>query len=149
MDSPTAIRILVVDDAEVVRKAICRILSTHPECQVVSEASNAGTGIENARRHQPDVILLDISMPEMNGLQAISLIRNVAPHAEILMVTQHDSRFFVREAFAAGARGFLNKSDLGAELANAVSSVFLKNRFLSKSVTPVSSSRTVKNPFGV
>lgn len=128
------IRILVVDDAEVVRKAIVRVLSTHPECRVVSEASNAGAGIEEAKHHQPDVVLLDISMPEMNGLQAISLIRSAAPHTEILMVTQHDNRFFVREAFAAGARGFLNKGDLGTELADAVSSVFLKNRFLSSRV---------------
>ena len=128
------IRILVVDDSEVARNAICRVLSTHEQCEVVSDASSACGAIEKARKHQPDVVLLDISMPEVNGLQAISFIKSVAPKTEILMVTQHDNRFFVREAFAAGARGFLNKRDLGTEIIAAVDTVLLKNHFLSTSV---------------
>jgi DNA-binding NarL/FixJ family response regulator len=128
------IRILVVDDSEVVRKAICRVLSTGEQCEVVSDVSSACGAIEKAKKHQPDVVLLDISMPELNGLQAISLIKNVAPKSEILMVTQHDNHLFVLEAFAAGARGFLNKRDLGAEIIAAVDTVFLKSHFLSTSV---------------
>jgi len=128
------IRILVVDDAEVLRRVICRALSAHPECQVVSEASNVISAIEKAKEHQPDVVLLDISMPDLNGLQAIPWIKKVAPRSEVLIVTQHNNRFFVREAFAKGARGFLSKGDLGAELHEAVIEVLLKKRFLSTSV---------------
>lgn len=128
------IRILVVDDAEVLRRAICRALSARPECQVVSEVSNANGAIEKAKEHQPDVVLLDISMPDLNGLQAIPLIKKVAPRSEILIVTQHNNRFFVGEAFAQGARGFLNKSDLATELHEAVIEVLLRKRFLSTSV---------------
>jgi two-component system, NarL family, response regulator NreC len=128
------IRILVVDDAELLRRAICRALSARPECQVVSEVSNVISAIEKAKEHQPDVVLLDISLPDLNGLQAIPLIKKVAPRSEILIVTQHNNRFFVGEAFAKGARGFLNKSDLGAELYEAVIEVLLKKRFLSTSV---------------
>ena len=128
------IRILVVDDAEVLRRAICRTLSARPECQVVSEVSNVISAIEKAKEHQPDVVLLDISLPDLSGLQAIRLIKKVAPRSEILIVTQHNNRFFVGEAFAQGARGFLNKADLGAELYEAVIEVLLKKRFLSTSV---------------
>ena len=133
-EARTVIRILVVDDAEVLRRAICRALSARPECHVVSEASNATSAIEKAKEHQPDVVLLDISMPDLNGLQAIPLIKKVAPRSEILVVTQHSNQFFVGEAFAQGARGFLNKSDLAAELHEAVIEVVLKKRFLSTSV---------------
>jgi len=133
-EAQTVIRILVVDDAEVLRRAICRALSARPECHVVSEVSNATSAIEKAKEHQPDVVLLDISMPDLNGLQAIPLIKKVAPRSEILVVTQHSNRFFVGEAFAQGARGFLNKSDLATELYEAVIEVLLKKRFLSTSV---------------
>jgi two-component system, NarL family, response regulator NreC len=128
------IRILVVDDAEVIRRVICRALSARPECQVVSDVSNVISAVEKAKEHQPDVVLLDISMPELNGLQAIPLIKKVAPRSEILIITQHNNRFFVGEAFAQGARGFLHKGDLGAELYEAVIEVLLKKRFLSTSV---------------
>lgn len=128
------IRVLVVDDSDAVRQMICRILYMHEEFRVVADASSADSAIEKARRHKPDVVLLDISMPGLNGLQAISLIKNAAPHTEILMVTQHNSKFVVREALSAGARGFLNKTDIVAEVYDAVIAVFLKNRFLSASV---------------
>jgi len=85
-----------------------------------------------AREHQPDVILLDISMPEPDGLAALPLIRKVAPNARVLMITSHDDANFARAAFDAGARGFLTKSDLSAELALAVRQVYVNETFASK-----------------
>jgi two-component system response regulator NreC len=128
------IRILIVDDARLVRERFCLMLGVQPEFQVVAEASSVWEAIDKAKLHQPDVVLLDISMPELNGLQAIPLIKNVAPQSEILIVTQHDNQFFAREAFALGARGFLRKSDAGAELLKAVTDVFSKKRFVSKTL---------------
>ena len=132
------IRILVVDDAQLVRKRLCLILAEHPEFQVVAEASSASEAIEKAKQYQPDVVLLDIAMRELNGLHATPLLKRVASQTEILIVTQYHNRFFVREAFAAGARGFLRKSDAGAELVTAVTDVFSKKTFISKSLQPLS-----------
>ena len=126
------IRLLIVDDAPVVREKFCQIICENPEFKVVAQASSASEAIERAKQYQPDVVLLDIAMPDLNGLHATPLLKNVAPQAEILIVTQYDDRFFVREAFAAGARGFLKKSDAGAELLTAVTDVFSKKRFISK-----------------
>lgn len=129
-----AIRVLIVDDAPLIRERFCLMLAEHPEFEVVAEASNASEAIEKAKQYQPDVVLLDIAMPELNGLQATQMLKNVAPQTEILIVTQYDSHFIVGEAFAAGARGFLKKSDAGADLVKAVTDVFLKKQFLSKSL---------------
>ena len=74
-----AIRVLIVDDAPLVRKRLCLMLSEHPEFEVVAEASSASEAIEKAKQCQPDVVLLDIAMPELNGLQATKLLKNVAP----------------------------------------------------------------------
>jgi len=120
------ISILVVDDLEVIRRQIGIILGSQRDLNVVAEASNAFEAIRNAERFQPDIVLLDISMPELNGLQAIPLIKKVAPSAEIVILTQYDNLFFVREAFITGAAGFLTKSDVPAELAIAVREVFAK-----------------------
>ena len=128
------IRVLVVDDNESVRELICTILAWHSEFKVVGQASSASEAIDQAKQLQPDVVLLDISMPDLNGLQASPLIKSAAPQTEIMIVTQHANPFFMREAFAVGARGFLTKSDAGAELATAVREVFSKRKFVSKSL---------------
>lgn len=130
------IRVLVVDDSQAIRYSLSAILSGHSEFVVVGEASNGWEATDKARRFQPDVVLLDISMPELNGLQAAPLIKNAAPAAAILIVTQHNHPFYMREAFAVGALGFLDKSDAGSELHKAVNDVFLKKTFVSKSLQP-------------
>jgi DNA-binding NarL/FixJ family response regulator len=126
------ISILVVDDTEVVRRQIGILLATQRDLNVVAEASNAFEAIEKTEQYQPDIVLLDISMPELNGLQAIPLIKKAAPNAEILILTQYDNRFFAREAFVTGAGGFLAKSDVSAELVIAVREVFAKRSFVSQ-----------------
>jgi DNA-binding NarL/FixJ family response regulator len=80
--------------------------------------------VRKAQECQPDVILLDVNIPDLNGLLAAPLLKKIEPDAEILFVTQYDNPFFVRQAFAAGARGFLTKSDAGAELLTAVPTGF-------------------------
>lgn len=126
------IRILLVDDHEVIRRNIRRLLTAHDDFDLFAEASNGTDAIEMAREHQPDVILLDISMPEPNGLAALPLIRKVAPNARVLMITSHDAANFARAALDAGARGFLTKSDLSAELALAIRQVYGNETFVSE-----------------
>lgn len=129
-----SIRILIVDDHEFIRRGICELLTRHPDLDVVCEASNGYEAILNAEQYKPNVILLDISIPDMNGLQAAPLIKKAAGNAEILIVTNHDHMVFVRQAFGAGARGFLLKTDLAADLVTAIREVHRKKQFLSRSI---------------
>lgn len=126
-----AIRILVVDDHALVRHTLCALLGAQPGMEVVSEAANGLDAIRKAEEHQPDVVLLDIAIPEINGLHAAPLIKQVAPAAEILMISQYEDGFFARHALAAGARGFLTKTHATAELISAVRQVHSKKRFVS------------------
>ena len=130
------IHVLIADDIRLIRERLSAILSEHSEFVVVAEASNGWEAVEKARKFQPDVVLLDISMPDLNGLQAAPLIKQAAPAAQILIVTQHNSHFFIRAAFAAGALGFLEKKDAGTELLQAVKDVFSKKTFVSKGLQP-------------
>jgi DNA-binding NarL/FixJ family response regulator len=128
----TTIRILVVDDHELVRRHIGMVLSTEHDLNVVGHASGGHEAIRKAEEQQPDVVLLDLNLPELNGLLAAPLIKKVAPNTEILVVTSHHSLFFVRAAFKAGARGFLSKEDIYPELVDAVRQVHAKQRFVGK-----------------
>jgi DNA-binding NarL/FixJ family response regulator len=103
------LQILVVDDSEAVRKAICKILSALPELQVVCEASDGSEAVSLARQHRPDLVLMDISMPGTNGLEATRLIKHELPKTKIIILSQHRSGIFMREASAAGADGYAAK----------------------------------------
>lgn len=118
-----AIRILIVDDHPVVRHGLRNLLEVQPGWEVIDEASDGLEALEKADRLNPDVILLDVSMPKMNGLEACRLIRKAVPESEILIVTQHDSPQMMREALEAGARGYIVKSNAGRDLLAAVAAV--------------------------
>jgi|SRR5271163_1186472 len=104
------LRILIVDDEKAVRTALGRLLATRKEWQVVGEAADGATAIGMARELQPDIVIMDITMPQMNGLEATPEIKKALPTAEVLIFTQHDSRQMVRQAQNAGASGYLLKS---------------------------------------
>src|SRR5579862_4298217 len=117
------IRILVVDDHPIVRQGLKTLLEGHSGWQVVGEASDGAEAVEKARDLNPDVMVLDVTMPRMNGLEACRLLRSQAPGLEILFVTQHDSPQMMREALEAGARGYVVKSNAARDLLAAVEAV--------------------------
>jgi DNA-binding NarL/FixJ family response regulator len=102
--------ILLVDDEKMVRSALQRLLSTRSEWKVVGEARDGRDAVSKARDLKPDVVIMDVTMPEMNGLQATPEIKKESPSTEVLIFSQHDSNQIVLEAQKAGASGYLLKS---------------------------------------
>lgn len=129
------IRILVVDDHHVVRRGVRDLLETHEGWTVCGEAGTGAEAVEQAKRLKPDIVLMDISMPEMDGLEAVRQIRAFAPEIEILALTMHDSESTFREVVKAGARGYVLKADLDGRLIEAVESLSGHQAFFSPSMS--------------
>ncbi|HEX3377875.1 MAG TPA: PAS domain S-box protein, partial [Candidatus Acidoferrales bacterium] len=130
-------RILVVDDHELVRRGICSILATSSALTVCAEAVDGRDAVQKARSERPDIVVMDISMPNMNGLDAAREIKGILPQTEIVMVSQHDSAEMVRQAFKAGARGYVMKSAISTDLLSAIASVSIDKFFVRGGVTNV------------
>ena len=117
------IRILLVDDHPIVRQGLKTLLEGHSGWEVIGEAADGAEAVEKAKNLSPDVMVLDVTMPRMNGLEACRLLRQECPGLEILFVTQHDSPQMMREALEAGARGYVVKSNAARDLLAAVDAV--------------------------
>jgi DNA-binding NarL/FixJ family response regulator len=118
-----AVRILLVDDHNAVRQGIRVLLGGHPEWVIVDEARDGVEAVEKANQLKPDVVVLDVTMPRMDGLEACRQIRRSIPETEVLIVTQHESSQMIREALSAGARGYVAKSNVVRDLEMAVDAV--------------------------
>lgn len=129
------LRILIADDHEVARRGIRAMLESHPGWEVCGEAKDGREAVELASKEKPDLILLDIGMPNLNGLEAARQILAVSPDIAILILTMHDSDQVVREVLRAGARGFLLKSDAGRDLVAAVEALQLQRTFFTTRVS--------------
>jgi DNA-binding NarL/FixJ family response regulator len=110
------LRVLVVDDNESVRRNICQILHSQADIQVICQAVDGAEAIQQARQHHPDLVLLDITMPTMNGLDAARILKREFASMHVLIVSQHDSRGFQWAALAAGASGYVVKSNAAQDL---------------------------------
>jgi DNA-binding NarL/FixJ family response regulator len=130
----SVLRILIADDHEVARKGIRVLLENHVGWEVCGEARDGREAVECASRLKPDVLLLDVGMPNLNGLDAARQILAMTPEARILILTVHDSEQVVREVLAAGARGFLLKSDAGRDLVAAVEALQHRRTFFTPKV---------------
>jgi DNA-binding NarL/FixJ family response regulator len=118
-----AVRILIADDHPVVRHGLKTLLAERRGWEVIAEAEDGKEAVEMADRLHPDVVVLDVSMPRMHGLEACRLIREKIPTCEILIVTQHDSPQMLREAVLCGAKGYVVKTNAARDLLAAVDAV--------------------------
>jgi two-component system response regulator NreC len=128
------IRVLIVDDHTIVRDGICALLALAGDIEVVGESANGKDALEMVKKLSPDVVLMDIAMPIMNGVEATRRIKKEFPDVKVLALTQHDDKEFVYPLLEAGARGFLSKAAASSELTSAIRYVHQGESFLSPSV---------------
>ena len=129
------LRILVVDDHAVVRRGVRSLLESHDGWEVCGEATTGRDAVEQSRRLRPDVVVMDLSLPELNGLDATRHILKDAPETEVLVLTMHQSEELARDVLQAGARGYVLKSDADENLIAAVESLRQHKPFLTPTVT--------------
>jgi len=120
---PSTIRIMTVDDHPLLRQGIASMIKSQPDMEVVAEASDGEEAIAQFRMHRPDVTLMDVQMPNMNGTEAISRIRSEFPEAKILVFSTYAGDVQVLHAMKAGARGYLLKGNVRTELLDAIRTV--------------------------
>ena len=143
-----SLRILIADDHEVVRRGLAALLQQQPDWQVCGEAGDGREAVEKAQQLQPDVVILDIGMPSLNGLEATRQMLKANPKARILVLTLHDSDQMVRDVLNAGARGFLLKSDAASELVAAVEALGRDKTYFTSKVSPMVLEPHLRGPSG-
>jgi DNA-binding NarL/FixJ family response regulator len=128
------VRLLVADDHEIVRKGLRALLEAEPGWEVAAEAANGKDAVEKAKQVKPDVAILDISMPLLNGLEAARQIVKSLEHTKVLVLTVHDSDPLIQQVLEAGARGYMLKSDAGRDLVIAVDALRRNKTFFTPKV---------------
>lgn len=128
----SAIRVLVAEDFDVFRRFLVSVLHDGPDLQVISEVSDGLEAVEKAQELRPDLVLMDIGLPGMNGIEAARRIRDLSPETKILFVSQESSLDIVHEALATGAFGYVVKTDAGSELLIAIHSVLQGQHFVGR-----------------
>jgi DNA-binding NarL/FixJ family response regulator len=131
------LRILIADDHELVRRGVRGLLRAQRGWIVVGEAMTGREAVEKAKTLKPDVVIIDVSMPELDGLQATRQLREEAPNAKVVILTMHESDQMVRRVLDAGAIGYVLKSDVAACLVKAVKDVSEGKRFLTPKVSEI------------
>jgi DNA-binding NarL/FixJ family response regulator len=133
--SATVIRILIADDHGIVRKGLRTLLERSRGCKVCAEVGNGREAVEKARLRRPDIAILDITMPVLNGVEATRQIRKVSPHTEVLILSMHESDLLLKEGLEAGAKGYLLKEDADRYLLAAVNALRRHARYFSPKIS--------------
>ena len=129
------IRVLVADDHAFIREGLRVMLGNQPDMEVVAVAANGREAIQLVEKHEPDIAVIDLSMPELNGVEAIQQMMPRHPHLQVVVLSIHESKPYVFRALKAGAKGYLVKETAGLEVVDAVRAVQRGERYLSQSIT--------------
>src|SRR5258708_478635 len=128
------IRVLVVDDHAVVREMICSLLSQEPALRVICQTADGKEAVEKAHELRPDLVLLDIGLPGITGIEAARRICKLSPESKIIFLSQYDSLHMASEVLKVGGHGYVAKMDAGSELLKAVRTVCAGGRFVSRQI---------------
>ncbi len=142
----TQVRIIIADDHEIVRRGLRSLLESQPGWQVVAEAGSGREAVDKVKELQPNVAVLDIGMPEMNGLEATRNIIRISPQTQVLVLTMHETEQVVRDVLDAGARGYVLKSDAGRDLVSAVDALSQHRTFFSSRISDMLLSAYLHGP---
>jgi DNA-binding NarL/FixJ family response regulator len=129
---PATISVLVVDDHELVRRGICTILASDPTLAVIGQTSDGEEAVKKAEELQPEIVLLDINLPGISGIEAARRIRKVSPSSRVIFISQHDTLQMAKQGFSTGAHGFVAKIDAALDVLNAIRTVREGKRFVSQ-----------------
>ncbi len=136
-DKTDKIHVLIVDDHTILRAGLRMLLNAHPDIEVVGEASDGNQAIMSAQRLQPDVILMDIAMPECNGIEATRQIKRLIPETRVLVLTMHENEEYLFQVLRAGASGYILKEAADTELVTAIRVVYSGRFYLSPSAQSI------------
>ena len=139
------IRVLVADDHAIVREGLGIMLGNQPDMEVVGLATNGREAIRMVDQYQPDVAVMDISMPELNGIEAISQMLPRHPNIKVIVLSIHETKPYVYRALKAGAKGYLIKETAGLEVVEAVRAVYRGERYLSQRISDLLTSFSFQN----
>lgn len=131
------LRIIIADDNEIVRRGVRHLIESHPGWEVCGEAADGETALEIAVREEPDIAILDISLPVLSGIILTRLLRQDCPMTRVLLFTTHEDEETVNNGLAAGARGYLLKSDTGPQLEAAISALAARKPYFSSPVAEI------------
>ncbi len=140
------IKLLLVDDHALVREGIRSSLLRHPSIKIVGEAVNGREALRKAKRLEPDVILMDVNMPEMSGLEATPLLRQTCPSTKVIALTVHDNKEYVFQMLRTGANGYILKDTSPEELVRAIEAVVRKGAFFSPRISQMILEEAVQAP---
>lgn len=130
-------RLLIADDHSVVRGGIRLVLKSAPEFRIVAEAEDGEQAVELARRHKPDVVIMDISMPKLNGIEATAMLKKQDPGVKVIILTVHEEEEYVYQILRAGASGYVLKSAGKKEIFDAIKSAMTGERFFSPGISNI------------
>jgi two-component system nitrate/nitrite response regulator NarL len=135
--SQSKVRILLVDDHPIVLSGLRNSLSSHPQLKIVGEASDGVEALDKARETNPDVVLMDITLPGLNGIEATRALRKEIPTAKVLALTMHNNREYILEVIRAGAKGYVLKDTSPSELIQAIVAVYNGDSFFSPRISRI------------
>lgn len=129
------VTILLADDHTIVRQGLAKLLESEPDLKVIGEASNGREAIEKVETLKPDIVLMDIGMPQLNGIEAVRQIKKKQPHIKVIILSMHSHERFISEALSLGATGYLMKDSTGRDIVKAIRAATKGDTFLSPAIS--------------